>query len=126
MKFHRDSRSERRTRPVDGPHAFYRGRDCGEGRPRLPKRPVLSLTRRPDPVIRSQRSNKGRPRSMLSTASASLRYLGRVWDCRYFWLSLVRMDLRNRYRRSTLWMGWSLLNPLLMTGILCAVFGAWF
>jgi lipopolysaccharide transport system permease protein len=63
---------------------------------------------------------------MLSAASASLRYLGRVWDCRYFWLSLVRMDLRNRYRRSTLGMGWSLLNPLLMTGVLCAVFGTLF
>jgi len=63
---------------------------------------------------------------MIAAASASARYLGRVWECRYFWLSLVRMDLRNRYRRSALGMGWSLLNPLLMTTVLCLVFGTWF
>src|SRR5689334_17295668 len=34
-------------------------------------------------------------------------YMGAVWKCRYFWLSLVRMDLRTRYRRSILGMGWS-------------------
>ncbi len=28
--------------------------------------------------------------------------------------SLVRLDLRNRYRRSVLGIGWSLLNPLAM------------
>lgn len=48
--------------------------------------------------------------------------LGRIWDYRYFWLSLVRMDLRTRYRRSVLGVGWSLLQPLLMSGILCVVF----
>ena len=63
---------------------------------------------------------------MIAAASASARYLGRVWDCRYFWLTLVRMDLRNRYRRSALGMGWSLLNPLLMTAVLCVVFGTVF
>jgi len=63
---------------------------------------------------------------MIAAASASARYCGRVWECRYFWLALVRMDLRNRYRRSALGMGWSLLNPLLMTGVLCVVFGAFF
>jgi lipopolysaccharide transport system permease protein len=49
-------------------------------------------------------------------------YLAAVWQCRYFWLSLVRMDLRTRYRRSVLGMGWSLLHPLAMTAILCIVF----
>ncbi len=49
-------------------------------------------------------------------------YLRAVWRCRYFWLSLVKMDLRTRYRRSLLGMGWSLLNPILMTIILCTVF----
>jgi ABC-type polysaccharide/polyol phosphate export permease len=52
-----------------------------------------------------------------------LAYLKAIWGCRYFWLSLVRMDLRTRYRRSFLGMGWSLLQPLAMTGILCLVFG---
>ena len=49
-------------------------------------------------------------------------YLGDIWRCRYFWLSLVRMDLRTRYRRSVLGVGWSLLHPLAMTAILCFVF----
>ncbi len=55
-----------------------------------------------------------------------LAYLQDVWKCRYFWLSLVRMDLRTRYRGSVLGMGWSLLHPLCMTVILCVVFGALF
>lgn len=49
-------------------------------------------------------------------------YLRAVWRCRYFWLSLVQMDLRTRYRRSLLGLGWSLLNPLAMTAIFCLVF----
>jgi ABC-type polysaccharide/polyol phosphate export permease len=50
------------------------------------------------------------------------RYLSAVWKCRYFWLSLVQMDLRNRYRRSALGLGWSLLNPIAMTAVMCIVF----
>jgi lipopolysaccharide transport system permease protein len=49
-------------------------------------------------------------------------YLGAVWQCRFFWMSLVKMDLRTRYRRSILGMGWSLLHPIAMTTILCIVF----
>jgi ABC-type polysaccharide/polyol phosphate export permease len=49
-------------------------------------------------------------------------YLAAIWRCRYFWLSLVKNDLRTRYRRSMLGMGWSLLNPICMTIILCVVF----
>jgi ABC-type polysaccharide/polyol phosphate export permease len=49
-------------------------------------------------------------------------YFGAIWQCRYFWLSLVKMDLRTRYRRSLLGMGWSLLNPVAMTAIFCLVF----
>src|SRR5262249_19939356 len=37
-------------------------------------------------------------------------------------MSLVRMDLRTRYRRSILGLGWSLLNPIAMTVTLCVVF----
>src|SRR5919201_429819 len=51
-----------------------------------------------------------------------LRYLSSVWDCRFFWMSLVKMDLRTRYRRSILGMGWSLLHPIAMTTIMCTVF----
>jgi lipopolysaccharide transport system permease protein len=50
-----------------------------------------------------------------------MAYLRAVWTCRFFWLSLVRMDLRTRYRGSFLGMGWSLLNPIVMTTILCTV-----
>jgi ABC-type polysaccharide/polyol phosphate export permease len=49
-------------------------------------------------------------------------YFHAMWRCRYFWLSLVKMDLRTRYRRSLLGMGWSLLHPIAMTIILCIVF----
>lgn len=45
-----------------------------------------------------------------------------IWSCRYFWLSLVKIDLRTRYRRSIIGIGWSLLRPVALTIILCAVF----
>lgn len=53
-------------------------------------------------------------------------YCRAVWRCRYFWLSLVRADLRSRYRGSVLGMGWSLLQPLAMTAIVCVVFSQLF
>jgi ABC-type polysaccharide/polyol phosphate export permease len=49
-------------------------------------------------------------------------YFQEIWRCRYFWMSLVKMDLRTRYRRSILGMGWSLLHPIAMTCILTMVF----
>src|SRR5215470_7728194 len=51
-----------------------------------------------------------------------ISYFGAIWNCRHFWLSLVRMDLRTRYRRSVLGLGWWLLQPLAMAAILCVVF----
>jgi homopolymeric O-antigen transport system permease protein len=51
-----------------------------------------------------------------------MTYLSNVWKYRYFWMSLVRMDLRTRYRRSMLGLGWSLLQPLAMACILFVVF----
>src|SRR4051794_39901621 len=53
-------------------------------------------------------------------------YLATVWQFRHFWLSLVRMDLRTRYRRSLLGVGWSLLQPLAMTAIFTVVFAMLF
>ena len=53
-------------------------------------------------------------------------YLFRIWDLRYFWFSLVRNDLDNRYKRSFFGIGWSLLKPLAMTAVLCLVFGRLF
>jgi lipopolysaccharide transport system permease protein len=49
-------------------------------------------------------------------------YLSNIWRLRYFWMALVRNDLRNRYRRSIIGIGWSLLQPIAMTVILCVVF----
>ena len=49
-------------------------------------------------------------------------YIGSVWDCRNFWLSLVVNDLHLRYRRSFLGVGWSLAHPLAQTLVLGSVF----
>jgi ABC-type polysaccharide/polyol phosphate export permease len=51
-----------------------------------------------------------------------VNYVRAIWQCRFFWLSLVKMDLRTRYRRSILGMGWSLLQPITMTIIVCTMF----
>ena len=51
------------------------------------------------------------------------QHLTSIWRYRHFWLSLVRLDLRNRYRRSVLGIGWSLLNPIAMTAVWCLAFG---
>jgi ABC-type polysaccharide/polyol phosphate export permease len=48
-----------------------------------------------------------------------------VWKFRHFWLSLAGMDLRVRYRRSILGIGWSLLNPIVMTIVFCIAFASW-
>lgn len=49
-------------------------------------------------------------------------YIEAIWQRRFFWGSLVKLDLRSRYRRSFLGMGWSLLQPIAMTVVLCVVF----
>ena len=51
-----------------------------------------------------------------------MQHLKAVWTSRYFWLSLVKMDLVTRYRRSVLGIAWSLLYPLAMTAVFCVVF----
>jgi len=55
-----------------------------------------------------------------------LDYLRSVWKVRYFCITLVRNDLRNRYRRSIIGVGWSLLHPVAMTAVLCTVFARLF
>ena len=60
------------------------------------------------------------------TRTRPTEYLSSIWRSRYFWMSLVRMDLRSRYRRSALGIGWSLLQPLAMTCVLCVVFSTLF
>jgi lipopolysaccharide transport system permease protein len=51
-----------------------------------------------------------------------LQHLKAIWTFRYFWMSLVRMDLRSRYRRSVLGVGWSVLHPIAMGAVFCLVF----
>jgi len=51
-----------------------------------------------------------------------LDYMQRIWQMRYFWMCLVKNDLENRYRRSFLGIGWSLVKPLCMTAVFCTVF----
>lgn len=49
-------------------------------------------------------------------------YFSDIWQSRFFWLSLVKMDLQTRYRRSMLGIGWSLLYPLCTATVICVVF----
>ena len=51
--------------------------------------------------------------------------LATIWKFRHFWLSLAGLDLRVRYRRSILGLGWSLLNPIVMTVVFCIAFASW-
>jgi lipopolysaccharide transport system permease protein len=54
------------------------------------------------------------------------RYFSEIWRLHHFWLALVRIDLKNRYRRSMIGVGWSLLHPILMTIVLSMVFSSIF
>jgi lipopolysaccharide transport system permease protein len=54
------------------------------------------------------------------------RHLSAVWTARHFLLALVKLDLRLRYRRSVLGVGWSLLNPIAMTIVFTVVFSQMF
>lgn len=53
-------------------------------------------------------------------------YWRRVYDARYFWLTLAGLDLKNRFRRSKLGLLWVCVNPLCLTAIMTAVFGTVF
>jgi ABC-type polysaccharide/polyol phosphate export permease len=54
------------------------------------------------------------------------RHLSAVWSARHFLLALVKLDLRLRYRRSVLGVGWSLLHPISMTVVFTVVFSQLF
>src|SRR5437773_1223782 len=49
-------------------------------------------------------------------------YLAGIWRSRFFWMSLVKMDLQLRYRRSMLGIGWSLVHPLASALVFCIAF----
>lgn len=50
------------------------------------------------------------------------RHLSAIWTARHFLIALVKLDLRLRYRRSALGVGWSLLHPIAMTFVFTLVF----
>jgi lipopolysaccharide transport system permease protein len=54
------------------------------------------------------------------------RHLSAVWTARYFLFALVKLDLRLRYRRSVLGVGWSLMHPIAMTAVFTIVFSQLF
>ncbi len=54
------------------------------------------------------------------------RHLSAVWTARHFLLALVKLDLRLRYKRSVLGIGWSLLHPIAMTVVFTVVFSQLF
>ena len=51
-----------------------------------------------------------------------IQHVTAVWKFRHFLMALVKLGLRQRYRRSVLGIGWSLLNPLAMTVVFTVVF----
>ncbi len=53
-------------------------------------------------------------------------YLQQMWASRYFCYSLFQLDLTRRYRRSFLGIAWSMLHPIGMTIVFCAVFNSLF
>ena len=53
-----------------------------------------------------------------------IHQLSAVWKFRHFLFALVRLDLRLRYRRSVIGVGWSLLNPIAMTVVFAVVFSS--
>ena len=59
---------------------------------------------------------------MQTAIQNSRNYFDEIWRCRYFWLTLAINDLRCRYRRSIVGIGWSLLQPIAMTAVLCVAF----
>lgn len=59
---------------------------------------------------------------MAPVSARTRQYIVEIWEYRYFWYSLAKMDVRSRYRRSILGVGWALLHPLAMTAVLSFVF----
>jgi lipopolysaccharide transport system permease protein len=53
-------------------------------------------------------------------------YWIKAWHARHFLMCMVQIDLRNRYKRSILGVGWALLQPILMATVLCTVFSQMF
>jgi ABC-type polysaccharide/polyol phosphate export permease len=55
-----------------------------------------------------------------------IAYLAAIWRCRLFWLALTQLDIRKRYHRSLLGVGWAYVQPVLMTLMFCGIFSSAF
>jgi len=75
---------------------------------------------------RTGTESRGRRMEAVIAETSEPGYIRRIWQLRYFWLSLVKIDLGARYRRSTLGIGWSLIRPLAMCTVLCVAFSTLF
>ena len=53
-------------------------------------------------------------------------YVSKIYELRYFIWHLVKLDLRNKFRRSKLGMIWTFLSPLCLTLIMSVVFSVVF
>ncbi len=58
----------------------------------------------------------------VQSGSRMIHHVSALWKFRHFLMALVKLDLRQRYRRSVLGIGWSLLNPIAMTVVFTVVF----
>lgn len=53
-------------------------------------------------------------------------YLKRLYESRYFWIHLSKMELKNKFRRSKLGILWTFISPLCLTAIMAVVFATVF
>ncbi len=53
-------------------------------------------------------------------------YLQKVYESRYFWIHLAKIELKNKFRRSKLGIMWTFLSPFLLTLIMSIVFSTVF
>lgn len=50
-------------------------------------------------------------------------YLKDIWSARYFFLYLAGAELKYKFRRSKLGLLWTMINPLVLTGMMSFIFG---
>lgn len=48
-------------------------------------------------------------------------YLQKLYDARFFWIHLARIELKNKFRRSKLGILWTFISPLCLTAIMSFV-----
>ena len=53
-------------------------------------------------------------------------YIKRIYEARFFWIHLARIELKNKFRRSKLGILWTFVSPLCLTLIMSVVFATAF